>query len=147
MFATNGNGLAASNDQPAKNQTKNALNSIVKKEFAGTDDPRQLRAITMLMTRPLSREALDIVAGASNGPALVSDLRSRGLEIPCERIDFIDRDGKTCLPGVYSLTDRDRRKINNWQKKRDQAAIAKGSSECELLRITLDMFADECSDG
>lgn len=130
-----------------KSNRGTAANCFKKGEFTGTHNPRHLRAVAMFMTRPLSREALDRVAGASNGPALIADLRSRGLEIPCERIDFIDRDGRSCQPGVYYFTDSDRRKISKWLKKRDKAAIAIVSSECRLLSITLDMFADECSYG
>lgn len=87
-------------------------------KFTGTSNPRHLRAITALLRRPLSRENLDTVAGCSNGPALVAELRSFGLAIPCQRIKVIDRDGKVCRPGVYSLTDADRRKVYQWQARR-----------------------------
>lgn len=83
--------------------------------FIGTDNPRHLRVIPALMTRPRRREDVDDVAGCSNGPDLISDLRGMGLEIPCERIKFLDRDGKVCRPGVYSFTERDRRLIWAWQ--------------------------------
>ena len=86
--------------------------------FLGTDNPRHIRALTTLLRRPLPREHLDHIAGCSNGPALVAALRSRGLELPCERISFIDRDGKQCRPGVYSVTLTDRRVIYRWLSKR-----------------------------
>jgi hypothetical protein len=82
--------------------------------FIGTDNPRHLRAIAALLRRPMPREALDTAAGASNGPELVAELRRRGLEVPCERISFLDRDGRNCRPGVYSLTERDRRRLFRW---------------------------------
>ena len=82
--------------------------------FTGTDNPRHLRAIAALLRRPMPREALDRTAGASNGPELVAELRRRGLEIPCERIRFFDRDGRLCRPGVYSFTAADRRKVHAW---------------------------------
>lgn len=88
--------------------------------FTGTDNPRHLRAIAALLRRPMPRESLDREAGASNGPELVAELRRRGLEVPCERIRFIDRDGFACRPGVYSLTTADRRKVYQWQAKRQQ---------------------------
>ena len=86
--------------------------------FVGTDNPRHLRAIVALLRRPISRQELDSVAGCANGPALVADLRGLGLSIDCNRIKFVDRDGCTCRPGVYSFTAADRRKVHQWQAKR-----------------------------
>ena len=91
-----------------------------KRNFTGTDNPRHLRAITALLRRPISRQELDSVAGASNSPELVAELRRRGLDAPCERIDFIDRDGNKCRPGVYSFTTGDRRVIYAWLATRKQ---------------------------
>lgn len=82
--------------------------------FTGTDNPRHQRVIALLMQRPAKREEVDSVAGASNGPELVAELRRRGLAAPCERIDAIDRDGRPCRPGIYSLTTTDRRKVRRW---------------------------------
>ncbi len=90
---------------------------IPQARFKGTDNPRYLRAITGLMRRPLPRENLDSLAGCANGPQLVADLRELGLEVPCERVKFIDRDGRKCNPGVYSLTGTDRRKVLQWQAR------------------------------
>jgi hypothetical protein len=89
-------------------------------KFIGTDNPRHLRAIAALLRRPMPRENLDTEAGCSNGPELVAELRRRGLEVPCHRINFIDRDGFICRPGVYLLTDADRRKLHQWMAKRKQ---------------------------
>lgn len=89
-----------------------------KREFTGTDNPRHLRAITALLRRPISRKELDSVAGASNSPELVAELRRRGLDTPCERITFVDRDGHKCRPGVYSFTTADRRMVHAWMTKR-----------------------------
>ena len=86
-----------------------------KRKFTGTDNPRHLRALAVLLRRPVSREELDHIAGCSNGPELVAELRRRGLDVPCERIRFIDRDGCPCRPGVYSFTTSDRRKFYRWQ--------------------------------
>jgi hypothetical protein len=86
--------------------------------FTGTDNPRQLRALAALARRPMPRESLDRVVGCSNSPELVAALRRRGLDMPCERISFIDRDGRVCRPGVYSLSATDRRKIRDWKVKR-----------------------------
>ncbi|MDP2095438.1 MAG: hypothetical protein Q8K50_16360 [Hydrogenophaga sp.] len=95
--------------------------------FTGTDNPRHLRAITVLLRRPVPREALDSIAGASNSPELVAELRRRGLEIPCERVKFTDRDGKPCRPGVYSLTLTDRRMVYAWLAKRGKEAAHAGA--------------------
>lgn len=93
-----------------------------KRQFNGTDNPRHLRAINVLLRRPVPREQLDSATGASNGPDLVAELRRRGLDVPCERINFIDCDGHLCRPGVYSLTMTDRRKIYAWLAKRGGVA-------------------------
>lgn len=83
-------------------------------KFAGTDNQRHLRVIQALKTRPLPREQLDAVAGASNGPELVAELRRRGLEVPCTRAKKSDRDGFDVLPGVYHFTQQDHRRVNHW---------------------------------
>ena len=72
----------------------------------------------------MPRESLDREAGCSNSPELVAELRRCGLDVPCERISFIDRDGRKCRPGVYSLTASDRRKILAEAAKRNAARIA-----------------------
>jgi hypothetical protein len=107
--------------------TKVTTSAPNTRKFTGTDNPRHLRVISLLMRRPISREELDSVAGASNGPELVAELRRRGLDAPCERINLIDRDGQPCRPGVYSFTTRDRRRIHAWLAQRiQQKASAKG---------------------
>lgn len=83
-----------------------------------TDNPRHLRAIRLLMIRPVKREELDKVAGCSNGPELVAELRRRGLEITCTRVVCLDRDGRECRPGIYHLTDKDRRILSKWLRSR-----------------------------
>lgn len=87
-------------------------------KFTGTDNPRHLRAIASLLCRPMPRESLDSAVGCSNAPELVAELRRRGLEVPCKRINFVDRDGYVCRPGVYFLTQADRRKVYHWQARR-----------------------------
>lgn len=96
-------------------------NSNTEKKFTGTDNPRELRAIHALLTRPQPREHLDRSVGCSNAPDLVSRLRRRGLEIPCSMIDAIDRDGKDVKRGVYQLTDGDKRKVRAWLRLRGAA--------------------------
>lgn len=117
-----GNGLTAGNSQPAKTHTKRKTDFSPQSRFAGTDNPRHLRVIQALMTRPLPREQLDSVAGASNGPELVAELRRRGLETPCTRTKKKDRDMFDCWPGVYHFTLQDRRRVIQWLAKRNQGA-------------------------
>jgi hypothetical protein len=82
--------------------------------FAGTDNPRALRVIHALLLSPITREQLDRIAGCSNGPELVAQLRRLGLEIPCPRVKKKDRDGVDVLPGVYHFTDADRCYVQAW---------------------------------
>ena len=86
--------------------------------FLGTDNPRHLRVIQALTVRPTPREEIDRVAGCSNGPDLVAELRRRGLDLPCTRTKTLDRDLFPTWPGVYHLTQADRRKLTAWKRKR-----------------------------
>ena len=105
--------------EPSK-ENPSAPNSA---KFTGTDNPRHLRVIPALMTRPRRREDIDDIAGCSNGPDLIAALRDMGLEVPCNRVKFLDRDGNTCRPGIYSFTERDRRQVWAWL-----ARVRKGSN-------------------
>lgn len=94
-----------------------------RRAFPGTSNPRQLRVLSALRKRPLHRCEVDDIAGCSNGPELVAALREKGLELPCERIQFIDRDGRLCRPGVYSLTEADKGKLSRWLTKRRATVV------------------------
>lgn len=74
-------------------------------------NPRQARAVELLLQRPAKREELDARAGCSNAPELVAALRRRGLDLPCRVVQGLDRDGRRCHFGIYSLSDRDRQKL------------------------------------
>lgn len=87
-------------------------------KFTGTDNPRHLRVIVAVLVRARKREEIDRIAGASNGPELIAELRRRGLDFPCDRVPVIDRDGYLVRPGVYHLTDADRSKLATWQRAR-----------------------------
>ena len=91
-------------------------------KFHGTDNPRELRALALLLRRPsVPREAFDREVGCSNGPDLVKRLREYGLgkeHLACTRIDVIDRDGCKTRPGVYWLTPQGRRAVLRWLAKR-----------------------------
>ena len=98
----------------AEQSARNSLNFTALARFTGTDNPRHLRTIQALMTRPITREHLDQIAGCSNGPELIAELRRRGLEVPCARTKKKDRDLFDCWPGVYHFTQRDRRRVYRW---------------------------------
>ena len=102
----------------SQHSSSEEANGKVAAPFLGTDNPRHLRVIQALITRPLPREQLDQVAGCSNGPDLVAELRRRGLDAPCTRTKKIDRDGFDVRPGVYHLTQADRRRVNAWKRQR-----------------------------
>ena len=91
------------------------------KEFSGTENPRHLRVISALMVRGRKREEIDGIAGASNGPELIAELRRRGLDAPCRRVPAIDRDGFPIRFGVYDFTNGDRRKVRSWLRKRQSS--------------------------
>ena len=71
---------------------------------------RQRRALKALVDGPCFREKLDVVAGCSNFPHLATSLRELGLgdHLQCERVPMFDRDGRKCLPGLYSLSPQGR---------------------------------------
>lgn len=79
-----------------------------------TDNPRHLRALHALLKRPQRREHLDAVAGCSNSPELVAELRRRGLDVPCTRVQDIDRDGREIRRGVYGFTSKDRKAVHRF---------------------------------
>lgn len=97
-----------------------SLNFTAPNRFKGTKNPRHLRAIQGFLMRRLPREQLDQIAGCSNGPELIAELRRRGLEIPCVRIKTKDRDLCDCWQGVYHFTLEDHFRINQWKAKRQQ---------------------------
>ena len=88
-----------------------------------TDNPRHQRVLALLLQRPARREEIDRAAGCSNGPELIAELRRRGLDAPCERVPALDRDGRACRPGVYHLTEADRRKVARWMYSRPAAGF------------------------
>lgn len=101
-------------DSRDANFTANAAQS-----FAGTDNPRHLRVISALLLSPKKREQVDAIAGASNGPELIAELRRRGLAVPCHRVPAIDRDGYPIRYGVYALTGCDRSILRKWLRLRE----------------------------
>ncbi len=78
--------------------------------------PRQSRVLDALVSVGgwVSREDVDRIAGASNGPQIILELRRKvaghdGIEM--QRAEATDRDGKACKPGRYRLTSQGRQRV------------------------------------
>lgn len=85
--------------------------------------PRQARVILALLQQPagIFREDIDRIAGASNGPEIISQLRHEwGIEIETERVERTDRDGRACKPGKYRLAGK------GWERASELSARADG---------------------
>jgi hypothetical protein len=116
-------------DQGAFKNHEQQRDSKRPAEFLGTSNPRHLRAIHALRVSPRTRESLDHIAGCSNGPELVAELRRRGLDAPCDKVPCIDRDGFEVKRGVYHFTDTDRRKVRRWLTRRANGSNFPNSAE------------------
>ncbi|MCO1333085.1 hypothetical protein MO867_01910 [Microbulbifer sp. OS29] len=92
------------NTQAAKHSTRKIRRAL---------SPRQARALETLLAGPCSREKLDRVTGASNGPNVIMQLRKRGISIQCRMEGHIDRDGIAGQHGVYWLPDSERQRIGS----------------------------------
>lgn len=97
------------------------MSAAIHSGITGTDNPRHLCVIQALMTRPLTREYFDQVAGCSNGPELVAQLRCSELKAPCSRIKNKGRDLFDCFPDVFHFTKADLRSLLSWVAKRGGA--------------------------
>lgn len=76
---------------------------------------RQHRLCQVFATgRKLWREDVDRIAGASNGPEVMRQLRRKGLAWQCDRIQKTDRDGNTCEPGLYSIVGSGWETLQAW---------------------------------
>ena len=96
-------------------QPRNAELSAIKNNSNSTRrlSPREARTLTALAHTQdwISREALDRIACASNGPAVVQALRHKlgGHDaIEMQRVPVIDADGKAARAGRYRLSDTHR---------------------------------------
>ncbi len=75
--------------------------------------PREARVLAALASATdwIAREAIDRIAGASNGPAVVQALRGKlgdKAAIAMQTAPAIDADGKPCRPGYYRLDPQHR---------------------------------------
>jgi len=96
--------------------TTSALDSaiVTEEQQACKLSPRQARVVSALSAGGwLMREAIDRVAGSSNGPDVVRQLRCKlGSDaIETQLVGSVDRDGKPCLVGRYALTANGRARL------------------------------------
>lgn len=74
--------------------------------------PRHHRLLSALLSGPITREQVDAITGASNGPDEVLKARRQyGLQIPCHRRAGLDRDHRRVEFGNYRLTRHDRARV------------------------------------
>jgi hypothetical protein len=96
------------NAQLLTKEEPSALDSVDSTEFKPFT-PRQRRVLEALLENVgwITRESVDRIAGASNGPQIILELRRKvtghdGIEM--QKAESRDRDGKNCQPGRYRLT-------------------------------------------
>ncbi len=93
--------------------TKAESSAPSKRNFKLT--PRQARVCEAFAKRcKLWREEVDRIAGASNGPEVMRQLKKKGLTWQCDRVKKIDRDGNPCEPGIYSIVGDGWETLNTW---------------------------------
>lgn len=104
----------APNHTNAIESAQNSANSTRAIRFT----PRQERLLSALQLAKgwIWREDVDRIAGASNGPQIVSELRVGLLGydgIEMEHVERTDRDGRPCRPGRYRLTEKGRKVLES----------------------------------
>lgn len=99
------------NAQP-RNAEPSAPSNGVNPTTTKSMTPSQSRVLQALLGTDdwIAREAIDRIAGSSNGPEVIRQLRQRfGYDaIEMERISTVDRDGLPTQPGRYRLSDTGR---------------------------------------
>jgi len=103
--------------------TSKDASALDSAKFTGIESPRQLRVILALLKGPRTREQIDRIAGASNGPEIVRQIRANGLGINCQMASHIDRDGKKGRHGVYHLPKSQRVKFQQWRTAMDLGGL------------------------
>lgn len=93
----------------AEPSAPNSANSTADNNKKARLTARQSRLLEALLQSDgwISRESVDRITGASNGPQIVLEVRTKvtgheGIEM--QKADAADRDGKSCQPGRYRLT-------------------------------------------
>lgn len=94
--------------------TSKAASALDSAQLTGIKTPRQFRVVMALLNGPKSRERIDRIAGASNGPEIVRQLRANGICINCELVPHINCDSKLGKHGVYYLPATQKRTLRRW---------------------------------
>ncbi|QOY94974.1 hypothetical protein IM543_03485 [Massilia sp. UMI-21] len=90
---------------------------------------RMIRLVRALLCGTVTREDADRIAGCSNSPDLIAEIRRLGLgrkHLVTTLFKVIDRDGRVSHPGRYSLTSEGHAMLTEWlnsfvQKHTDEA--------------------------
>lgn len=109
------------NARPPFLRESSAQNSANTKTTPGFT-PRQGRVVEALCSTDgwIARESVDRIAGASNGPQVIAELRHRwGIAIEMKRVDCLDRDGRPCKPGRYRITPDGRQRVTTLARGND----------------------------
>jgi hypothetical protein len=94
---------------PTPMQTGDDATARRQRQQAPTLTPRHRRILLALLVGQRTREEIDRIAGASNGPDEVMTLRQNfSLVVPCQRKGSKDMDGHAVQVGIYRLTEADR---------------------------------------
>ncbi len=87
-----------------------------KSNFISVRENRVLCALIQT-EKWISRESIDRIAGASNGPQVIKNIRLKitGHDgIKMVQFPAIDRDGRACRPGYYQLSTQGRERAINY---------------------------------
>jgi hypothetical protein len=111
----------------AEPSAPNSANSTAEECRTPRLTPRQRRLLDALLQTHgwIAREDVDRIAGASNGPQIILELRCKvtghdGIEM--QKADATDRDGKACKPGRYRLTAQGRQRAVEAMPRNGEAA-------------------------
>lgn len=75
-------------------------------------NPRLIRLADALAKGPVTREQVDRIAPASNGPHYVGVLRRKlEIDLDCDRVPFTTKDGEPSWYGRYTPTREERAKL------------------------------------
>jgi len=100
----------------SKDKQTKEFNALPIRVSAGVSY-RMIRLVHALLRGPVTREDADRIAGCSNSPDLIADIRRLGLgrkHLVCTLFTVIDRDGKVSRPGRYSLTPDGHAMLTEW---------------------------------
>lgn len=91
--------------------TEITTSAPIKRDYSKKLTDRQQRTLEALLRQDeIWREDIDRIAGASNGPMVIQQLRRMGLDIACRLVTCTDRDGNPCRPGKYRLESMSRQR-------------------------------------